>query len=216
MSFLLAGLSLGFAAGISPGPLLTLVITRTLERGLAAGVRVAMAPLLTDLPIIVLALIFFNALPPMLETALTAGGALFVLYLAWEIVRDARHARLITNVAEQPAGAAADLWRGMLVNLLSPHPWLFWITIGGPTLVRAWNAGWPSALAFLLGFYALLLGGKIGVAAAVAGGRRFLTDAWYRRLLWLAGLLLCLFGVLLLWQLAQSQGMAGSASGRLI
>lgn len=31
MNYLLAGLSLGFAAGISPGPLLTLVITRTLE-----------------------------------------------------------------------------------------------------------------------------------------------------------------------------------------
>jgi threonine/homoserine/homoserine lactone efflux protein len=215
MTYLLLGLSLGLSAGISPGPLLTLVITRTLSRGFGAGLRVALSPLITDAPIILLSLLLFSVLPPLFEVAITASGGLFVIYLGIETIRSGRHARLRDQQGVS-AAAQQELWQGSLVNLLSPHPWLFWITIGGPTLVRAWNAGWPSALAFLLGFYALLLGGKIGVAAAVAGGRRFLTDAWYRRLLWLAGLLLCLFGVLLLWQLAQSQGMAGSASGRLI
>jgi threonine/homoserine/homoserine lactone efflux protein len=93
------------------------------------------------------------------------------------------------------------LWQGALVNILSPHPWLFWIAIGAPTLSRAWDARPVYAFTFLLGFYALLVGGKIAVALAVAGGRRFLTDSWYRRLLAATGLLLCLFGVLLLWQL---------------
>lgn len=200
MNFLLAGVSLGFAAGISPGPLLTLVITRTLERGLAAGVRVAVAPLLTDLPIIVLALIFFNALPPMLESALTAGGAIFVLYLAWEIVRDARHARLITGAAAQSADAAADFWRGMLVNFLSPHPWLFWIGVAAPILANAWQQGAWAAASFLTGFYGLLVGSKVLVALGVSGGRRFLNDAWYRRLLVASALLLAIFGAGLLWQ----------------
>ena len=69
-----------------------------------------------------------------------------------------------------------------------------------PTLARAWQGGWPYAVAFLVGFYSLLVGGKIVVAAAVAGGRRFLSGPWYGRLLWLAGLLLCVLGGLLLWQ----------------
>ena len=75
MTYLLTGLTLGFAAGISPGPLMTLVITRTLERGLGAGLRVAVAPLLTDLPIIAASLIFFAALPSALEILLTIGGS---------------------------------------------------------------------------------------------------------------------------------------------
>ena len=201
MSFFFAGISLGFAAGISPGPLLTLVITRTLERGLAAGVRVAVAPLLTDLPIIVLALIFFNALPPVLETTLTAGGALFVFYLAWEIVRDARHARLGIGAAPQGATAAADLWRGMLVNFLSPHPWLFWIGVAAPILTDAWQqSGVWAAASFLAGFYGLLIGSKVLIAVGVSGGRRFLNDVWYRRLLLASALLLAIFGASLLWQ----------------
>ena len=68
MTFLITGLTLGFAAVISPGPLMTLVITRTLERGLGAGLRVAIAPLLTDLPIIVVSMIFFVTLPQALES----------------------------------------------------------------------------------------------------------------------------------------------------
>ena len=88
----------------------------------------------------------------------------------------------IASLAKQAANSSAagvDLWQGALVNILSPHPWLFWITIGAPTLTQPGKAA-QATLAFLLGFYALLLGGKITVAMAVAGGRRFLTDAWYR------------------------------------
>jgi len=45
------GLGLGLAAGASPGPLLTLVVSSTLARGFGAGLRVALAPVLTDAPI---------------------------------------------------------------------------------------------------------------------------------------------------------------------
>lgn len=200
MTFLFAGASLGMAAGLSPGPLMTLVITRTLARGFGAGLRVAIAPLLTDLPIIVISLLFFNMLPPLLETILTAAGGCFVLFLAWETLREARHATLVDSRSAPPAAASEDIWRGVLVNFLSPHPWLFWMTVAAPILTRAWQTGALAALGFLAGFYGLLVGGKVLLALAVAGGRRFLTDAWYRRLLAVSGLLLAIFGVLLLWQ----------------
>ncbi len=200
MTFLGAGASLGLAAGVSPGPLMTLVITRTLARGLGAGLRVAVAPLLTDLPIIVISLLFFSVLPPLLETLLTAAGGCFVLFLAWETLREAPHATLIAGNAAAPVAGADDLWRGVLVNFLSPHPWLFWMTVAAPILTRAWQESAWSALGFLVGFYGLLVGGKVMLALAVAGGRRFLDDAWYRRLLVASGLLLALFGLLLLWQ----------------
>lgn len=200
MNELLIGVSLGFAAGISPGPLLTLVITRTLERGLMAGLRVAVAPLLTDLPIIAVALFFVNALPPALEMTLLVGGAAFLFYLAWEIVRDARTAHLVHRSDGEKADPGADLWRGMIVNFVSPHPWLFWIGVAAPLLTRAWLESWWAALSFLAGFYGLLVGSKLLVALGVSGGRRFLSDRWYRRLLLASALLLALFGARLLWQ----------------
>jgi threonine/homoserine/homoserine lactone efflux protein len=199
VSYLLLGLSLGFSAGISPGPLLTLVITRALGHGFWAGLRVALSPLITDTPIILLTLLLFNALPPFFEQVVTVLGGCFVIYLGIDTVRHARGAVLASSGEDQVATSTA-LWQGALVNILSPHPWLFWIAIGAPTLSRAWDEGPFYAFAFLLGFYALLVGGKILVALAVAGGRRFLTEAWYRRLLIATGLLLCAFGALLLWQ----------------
>lgn len=200
MAYLLLGLSLGFSAGLSPGPLLTLVITRSLADGFWPGLRVALSPLITDVPIIVLSLLLFRALPPLFEQAITAAGGFYLIYLGVDTIRSARHAGLAAQATGKTPGHM-DLWQGAMVNFLSPHPWLFWITIGAPTLTRAWQASPVYAAAFLVGFYALLVGGKIAVALTVAGGRRYVTDTWYRRLLAGAGALLCIFGLLLLWQL---------------
>ena len=202
MAALLTGASLGFASGISPGPLTTLVVTRTLERGFGAGLRVAVAPLFTDALIILVSLLLFRALPPLLEIGLTVFGALFLFYLGFETMRGARHATLVVLTAVAPR-ASADVWRGVLVNLLSPHPWLFWISVGSPTLSRTWASGPLQAVAFLVGFYVMLVGSKVTLAYAVAHGRRYLTDRWYRWILWGSGLLLCSFGFLLLWRILQ-------------
>lgn len=43
LSSLLLGISYGFTAGVSPGPMLGLVITQTLRRGWRAGNLVAFA-----------------------------------------------------------------------------------------------------------------------------------------------------------------------------
>lgn len=202
MAAFLSGASLGFASGISPGPLTTLVVTRTLERGFGAGLRVAIAPLLTDALIIMISVLLFRVLPPLLETGLTFFGALFLLYLGIETLRGARGATLAALTAV-PQRGSEDLWRGVLVNTLSPHPWLFWISVGGPTLTSIWALGPLQALAFLAGFYIMLVGSKVALAYAVAHGRHYLTDRWYQRILVGSGLLLCGFGLLLLWRIVQ-------------
>lgn len=191
---LMLGISLGFGAGISPGPLLTLVITATLARGFGAGLRVALAPLITDAPIVALVLLTLTALSDLAVTLLSVGGGIFVLYLGVETIRQARTAEL----GGQTQCGGEDLLRGALVNMLSPHPWLFWIGVGGPFLLTSWGQSpWASG-AFLLGFYALLVGSKVLLAGGVAKGRGRLNTIWYRRLLFGGGLLLAGMGVLLL------------------
>ena len=195
---LMTGLSLGFSAGISPGPLNTLVLTTSLERGLRAGLRVAVAPLLTDLPIVVISLLIFTALPFGLEIALTLGGALLLTYMGVDTLLRARDARLSALIEHGAAGQ--DLLRGFMVNLLSPHPWLFWLGVGSPILIAAWRKSPLQGVLFLVGFYTLLVGSKIAIAMFVAGARTRLTDRWYRGLLAFSGLLLLLFAGLLFWQ----------------
>ena len=78
----------------------------------------------------------------------------------------------------------------MLVNLFSPHPWLFWLSAGGPLLVTAWRHSAMYGGAFLFGFYGLLVGSKAVVAMLLGTSRRWISLLWYRRLLRASGGLL--------------------------
>ncbi|MEM1181023.1 MAG: LysE family transporter [Acidobacteriota bacterium] len=191
---LITGLSLGLAAGFSPGPLLTLVVTTTLERGLGAGARVAFAPLLTDLPIVAAALLVSAMLPPLALSLLSVGGGLFVIYLGIDTLRRSRE-----PMPTEAGGDMKDLWRGALVNVLSPHPWLFWLGIGGPQVVGLARTTTAGAAGFLGLFYAALVGSKLVIAVVVARGRRALGGAGYRRVVAFCGLLLIGLGAWLLW-----------------
>ena len=60
--FFTIGALLGLSAGLAPGPLLTLVISETIMHDIRAGIKVALAPLITDLPIVVLTVFILSRL----------------------------------------------------------------------------------------------------------------------------------------------------------
>ena len=89
---LATGAFLGLSCGLAPGPLLALVVAQTLRHGPREGCKIALTPLVTDAPIIVVALVLaakLAELRPLLGIVSLAGGA-FVLYLAWDSLRPAR------------------------------------------------------------------------------------------------------------------------------
>jgi threonine/homoserine/homoserine lactone efflux protein len=163
------GLALGLGAGLAPGPLLAVMVAATLERGFGAGARVAAAPLVTDVPIVALCVLVLQRLPDQVLATMSLAGAAFLAYLAVDALR----AR--TDVRPPRAAAASDLRRGALVNVLSPHPWIFWITVGGPLLVDAADRSAALAIGFVAAFYAVLIGTKVALAGVVAVGRR---ESW--------------------------------------
>jgi threonine/homoserine/homoserine lactone efflux protein len=196
----LAGAVLGATAGLSPGPLLTLVIRETLCGGVAAGARVAASPLLTDLPIIALCVAALGAasrVEPLLG-AVALGGSAFLLHMARETWRSG------PPDLDAPPGPSRSLARGVVTNLLSPHPYLFWMAVGGPMLVRSWAEDHGAPFVFLAGFYVLLVGSKLGVAVLVGRSRAALTGGAYRVVLRALAVALVVFAALLLrdgWRL---------------
>lgn len=193
---LAAGALFGLSAGLSPGPLLALVISQTLRHGPRDGARVAMAPFITDLPIVVLctlAVLTMTAAAPAAIGVIALAGAVMVAWLALDTWR-------ATPPGELPSGApvpAARSWtRGALVNALSPHPWLFWLLVGSPALIVAWrNGGAPAAAAFLAGFYGCLVGAKVAVALLVARARGHVVGRGYRCVMRALAVLLLAFAL---------------------
>lgn len=204
METVISAISLGLFAGVSPGPLMALVLTASLERGFRAGALTAIAPLLTDAPVILLSLVVLGHVPGWFLAAITIVGGLFVGYLGIRTILDARHPPAVET---KTGGSSRDLWRGAMVNFLSPHPWFFWFTVGSPLMIERWAVARWESIAFLVIFLLLLVGCKLIVAWAMAHGRNLISSAWYPRLLMACGVLLVAFA---LWLVRQ--GLAGLAS----
>lgn len=191
---------MGLSAGISPGPLLALVIAASLRSGLKGGLLVALAPFITDLPIIVLSVFLVDLLPPQALRWVGTVGGLVVIWMGVEMLRSARKATLPDDSGTQ-SEPNRELWRGVVVNALNPHPYLFWATVGGPALVSGWRISPWNAVAFLLPFYTLLVGSKMAIAWLVSRQAGELSLVWYRRVLAGCGLLVLGMGGLLIWQM---------------
>ena len=185
----LAGAALGLSAGFAPGPLLSLVLSQTLAHGPGEGVKVALAPILTDAPIILAAWLVLSRLagtPAILGVVALVGAALLCRY-AWDCFQAP------PPDAGDPAKAPRSVVRGVAANFANPHPYLFWATVGVPYLLEAATAGSGAVITFLAAFYACIVGAKV-VAAVLAGRfRQFLSSRAYRLLMAGLGLSLVYF-----------------------
>lgn len=188
------GTLLGLAAGFSPGPLTVLVVGETLRHGLRAGLQVAIAPLLTDIPIILLAALFMGQLTgsPRAVGVVSLAGGVFLLWLGYGSLK--------VRPVELPLTAASprSIRKGIAINLLNPNPYVFWTGVGVPTLLSARDISWTHAAAFLGAFFLFIVGSKAVLARLVDGSRTFMQGRVYLGIMRLLGVLLLVYGVLLL------------------
>ena len=193
--YLTMGALLGLTSGISPGPLLTLVLTETLKHNKAAGIKIAISPLFTDLPIVLISLFVFSKLSQF-NTVLgliSIVGAVFLVYLGRETITAKQ-----LNV-EIPNSGSESFKKGIITNILSPHPYLFWLTIGSPLAVKAYDINLLAVILFFVSFYGLLIASKIGVALVVAHSKSFLKDQSYIWIMRILGVALFIFAIVFLY-----------------
>jgi len=193
MHFLMVGTLMGLSAGLAPGPLLTLVISETLQRDVGAGMRVALAPIITDLPIIVFTLYVLSNISKFhgVLGVISIFGGCFVAYMAYDNIR-CRGVRLDFEEVR-----FNSLTKGVLTNILSPHPYLFWLGIGAPIMNRAMGQDILAAISFIFGFYVVLVGSKITLAIMVGKSKTFLCGRAYVYAMRLTGVLLLFLAIML-------------------
>jgi threonine/homoserine/homoserine lactone efflux protein len=189
IKYLIMGSFLGLTAGISPGPLITLVIAQTLKHGKKEGIKIAVSPLFTDLPIITFTLLIFTRLAQSgtLLGIIAFLGGIFVAYLGFETIQTKG---ILLN--KQNANSRS-LRKGITANFLSPYPYLFWMTIGSPLLLQAYSISLIAVISFLLSFYTLMVGSKILVALLVSKSQTLIGNKYYIFIMRLLGLILFFF-----------------------
>jgi threonine/homoserine/homoserine lactone efflux protein len=155
LSFFLQGAAIGISAGASPGPLQALLLTETLSGGWKRGLPVTLAPLITDAPIILFALVLLNQVPPLFLQIVSLAGGILLLYLAWGNWKQVRTSDFLVPEKTRDSGG---LKKAILMNWLSPHPYIFWTLVNGPILLSGLRQSTLHGGAFLLGFYGIFTG----------------------------------------------------------
>ncbi|MCJ7784683.1 MAG: LysE family transporter [Desulfobacterales bacterium] len=193
IAFLSAGMALGLYAGFFPGPLLTLVISQTLKHGPKEGVKVAFAPIITDFPILLVSTTLLMRLSDykMILGVVSILGALFLVYLAYGSIKT----RGVEVNMDQ--GVPYSFIKGAVVNALSPNPYLFWITIGAPTIIKGFAESYIAPLLFVGSFFASLVGSKCLLAVIAGKSKHFLTGRAYLYIMRALGIVLLAFAFVL-------------------
>ncbi len=189
--FLSFGLVMGLTAGLSPGPLLTLVIAQSLQHGIRAGIKVAIAPIISDAPIVFLMLLLVGQLSGFdsIVGLLSLLGSGYIFYIAYDTAKPKQSTSQDTK--EKPKSIS----KGVLTNVLSPHPYLFWLTVGAPTIIKSVNVSPLAPLLFIVGFYLPLVGSKIVMAILVGKYRSLLSGKTYMNIMRFLALLLVIFAM---------------------
>lgn len=196
-TFAIKGIVLGLSAAASPGPFQAYLIAQALRLGWKRALPIALAPLLSDGPIILLVLFVLTRLPQDFLRWLQVAGGLFVLYLAlksFQAYRVFQPESVLDNRSER-----LSLIQAVMMNFLSPGPYIYWSILAGPLLLSGWNDRPAYGIAFLAGFYVVMVSSLV-LLIILFGSARRLGPRVNRILLGISALALFGFGLYQLWQ----------------
>ena len=193
--YLVLGITLGFAASVQPGPFIAYLIALTLSGGWRRALPAAAAPLLSDGPIAVLALVVLTHIPAALVHWLRVLGGAFILFLAFGAARNWRRAG---SAAPPAASAERTFLQAATVNFLNPGAYIGWSLVIGPLLLKGWHEAPARGVAVVGSFYGAMIATNAGVVLLFHLARG-LGPRVTRALIGASALALAALGVYQLW-----------------
>ena len=204
LTYLILGMTYAFAAAVQPGPLQTYLISQTLSHGWRRTLPAAFCPLISDGPVIVLALLVLSRVPAWMAQGLRVAGGVFVLYLAWGAVKAWRGYTTHDTCAgafEPAASGAGECAEPQPIYELEPG------TGAAPAESLARDA--RARRSFAGGFYGTMVLSLAGTIVLFAAARD-LGPRVTRVLIGLSSVALACFGCYLLW--SGAGGLAAKAA----
>ena len=153
--YMIQGIGYGFAAALQPGPFQTYLISQTLLKGWQKTLPTALAPLLSDGPIITFCLLVLSQVPLWLERLLYIAGGLFVFYLTYGAYQSWKN--FDPNLPLPETGTQQSVFSAAIVNVLSPGPYIFWSLVTGPILLSSWRETPIYGVGFIASFYTAMI-----------------------------------------------------------
>jgi threonine/homoserine/homoserine lactone efflux protein len=202
--YLLFGITYSFACVVQPGPFQAYLFSQSIKNGWRKTAPLAFAPMLSDIPVILLVLLVLIHVPDELLKGLQVFGGTFLLYLAYGAYQNWRDFQEQTT---QHGSSQRGLFSAALVNLLNPNPYLGWSLVMGPWLLKGWAISPLNGIVLILGFYGSMVFYSILMIALFASAAK-MGPRISRISIGISSLALGIFGIYQLWS-----GLSALVSG---
>lgn len=135
--FILPGILVGVGSAVSPGPLMLLIVSETLRGGIRSGWSVAVAPLITDVPFVIVSIFLAASIAPFRSVLgiISLLGAAFLLFLAFQ------NLTVRKEDLQLPQSSSKSLLKAVLLNLVNPYLYIFWFSVALPVFARGNTTG---------------------------------------------------------------------------
>ena len=199
LSIFASSFVIALSGAMMPGTLLTATISESSRRGFIAGPLMIAGHAILE---IILIACLLAGLGPLLEqesvfAVIAITGAVVILWMASGMIRSIPGLSL---ALEAEGGRAGNpVVTGILMSLSNPYWIIWWATIGLGYILYSWSFGIAGLVFFFTGHILADLAWYALVSAAVAKGRRFMTDRAYRMLIAVCALFLVLFAIYFAW-----------------
>ena len=162
MYFLTQGIVFGVYAAFLPGPMQAFLLSEVIRSGWKKTLPLALIPLGSDGPIMLSLFLLLSQLPDWFTQALRVVGGFFILYLAWDAYRSSKKVDVEDTTLKVEPAQKLTFFKGVTMNLLNPNVYIFWATIGVPTILTGWQISPWHGIAFALGFYVVMISVTMG------------------------------------------------------
>jgi threonine/homoserine/homoserine lactone efflux protein len=195
---LLLGFTIGLTGALMPGPMLFATIEISLKKGWTAGPEVVLGHMMIEL--VICLLIFLGTASFFGNNAISfifpIGGLALVVF-GLLTVKDARNAASSTKISPDSSGLklqSSPALIGLVTSVSNPYFWIWWLTAGSALLLREYELGIISAVAFVLGHWTADLSWFTAVSGSISRGKALFSQKTHTYILYACGVFLVIFG----------------------
>jgi threonine/homoserine/homoserine lactone efflux protein len=190
----------GFSGTLMPGPLLTVTVSRSAERGFWQGPLLILGHAVAELAVV---LALTAGLSRLLKRKAVAGfigllGGAFLLWMGFDIARSAWWGTVSLNLTSSEGRSGMQVGpvvTGALVSVSNPYWILWWATVGVSYVALALRQGLIGLGSFYVGHILADLSWYSLVAFVITAGRSFLSQSVYRGVLLVCGFFLIVLSI---------------------
>ena len=195
--FILTSFLVGLSGALVPGPMLTVTIADSINKGFITGPLVVLGHFITEFILIIIILAGFSWLVGSTTAAVVIGtlGGIMLIYMGYNTSKSTVNLEKIT-LTDDKTSRYGSILKGVLTSVSNPYFFIWWATIGLAFLFKGLEiAGIIGLIGFLIGHWSADLGWFSTVSFFSSKGSEIINKKQYNILMKVCGIFLIVLGL---------------------